>query len=92
LPASVNVVSSTSTKVLTVEAQLEVVARELDAKRVPLARRDWFLHAVTALASTLSSGLRFPSQSCKGHVALERIRPRDVVVVGILRTQITPPA
>src|SRR5438093_13548025 len=38
-------------QMLPVEAKLEVVAREFDAKRVPLAGRDRFLDAVTALAS-----------------------------------------
>src|SRR5439155_17363070 len=72
---------------LPVEAKLEVVAREFHAKRVPLARRDWFLHAVTALASHDVERAALSVHSLvNDHVALERIRPRDVVVVRILRT------
>ena len=71
---------------LTVEGELEAVARELDAKRVPLARCDWLLHAVTALASDDVERSAFAvHRLVKDHVALERIRPCDVVVVRILR-------
>src|SRR5256885_2917905 len=72
---------------LAVKAKLEVVAREFHAKRVPLARCDCLLHAVTAFASRDVERTALSVHSfVKDHVALERIRPRDVVVVRILPT------
>src|SRR5215211_6422105 len=64
-----------------------MVARELHAKSVPVAGRDWFLHAVPALASHDVERTALSVHSLvKHHVALERVRACDVVVVRILRT------
>src|SRR5204863_7198708 len=68
----------------TVEAKVEVVACELAATGVPLAGRDWLLHAVTAFASHDVERTAFAVHSLvKGHIALERVRACDVVVVRI---------
>src|SRR6266567_5244234 len=68
-----------------IEAKLEFVAREFDTQRVPLAGRDRLLHAVTALASHDIERTALAVHSLvKDHIALERIRPCDVVVVRIL--------
>src|SRR5438128_8655152 len=72
-------------QMLPVEVKLEVVAPEFHAKRVPLAGCDRLLHAITALASHDVERTALSVHSLvEDHIALERVRACDIVVVRIL--------
>src|SRR6266853_6217812 len=69
-------------QMLAVVVGFEKVSRELDAQRVPLARRNLLFHAVTALAAHDVERTSFAVHSLVKHgVVLVRVRAEDVEVV-----------